>query len=169
MSSDNSKIRIVFVTKAACIAALYAGLTFISSLFGFSNGLIQLRLSEALTILPAFTTSAIPGLFFGCLISNIICGGTILDIILGSVASLLGAIFTYYLRKNYIFSILSPIICNTLIVPIVLIYGYGINLPFFLVALYIFAGETISAGILGILLYFAIRKNNQLKRIICDD
>lgn len=88
------------ITKAAVIAALYVIFTFISSLFGLSGGVIQLRLSEMLTILPAFTPCAIPGLFIGCVLSNLLTGCAPWDVVFGSLATLLGAVGTYYLKQK---------------------------------------------------------------------
>ena len=62
------------LTQAAMIAAIYVVLTYFISAFGLANGAIQVRISEALTILPIFTPAAIPGLFVGCLLSNILTG-----------------------------------------------------------------------------------------------
>ena len=76
------------LTLGAVIAALYVALTFLSSQLGLSSGVIQLRLSEALTILPVFTPAAVPGLFIGCLLSNLLAGGVIWDVIFGSLASI---------------------------------------------------------------------------------
>lgn len=86
------------------IAALYVVLTYITNLLGLASGTIQVRFSEALCILPVFTPAAIPGLFIGCLISNLITGGIIWDIIFGSIATLLGALGTYFLRKRSLYT-----------------------------------------------------------------
>lgn len=86
---------VLYLTYAAMIAALYVVLTMLANVFGLANGSIQLRFSEALTILPYFTPTAIPGLFVGCLISNVASGAALPDIIFGSMATLLGAIGTY--------------------------------------------------------------------------
>ena len=126
-----------FVAHAAIIAALYVVLTYIASWLGLANGVIQIRFSEALTILPALTPAAIPGLFLGCLLSNILTGCIIWDVIFGSLATLLGAIGTYLLRKVLIkgkpfLAPLPPILANTLIVPFVLSYAYLVEdtIPF---------------------------------------
>ena len=92
--------KVLFAVQAAMIAALYVVLTYITNLLGLASGTIQVRFSEALCILPVFTPAAIPGLFIGCLISNLITGGIIWDIIFGSIATLLGALGTYFLRKK---------------------------------------------------------------------
>ena len=90
----------VFLAQAAMIAALYIVLTFIANALGLANYAIQVRFSEALTILPYFTPAAIPGLFAGCLLSNILTGCMPLDVIFGSLATLVGAFGTYALRKH---------------------------------------------------------------------
>ena len=90
--------KVLFITQGAVIAAIYVVLTYIVSLLGLTNGVIQVRLSEALTILPVFTPAAIPGLVVGCVISNILTGAVIWDVIFGSLATLIGAIGTYMLR-----------------------------------------------------------------------
>lgn len=106
----------LFLAQSAMIAAIYVVLTVI--LAPFSYGEVQVRVSEALTILPVFTPAAIPGLFVGCLISNILGGCILPDIIFGSIATLLGACFTYLLRnRNKFLAPLPPIISNILIVP----------------------------------------------------
>ena len=81
--------RILFMTQAAMIAAIYVVLTVLFAPFGF--GEIQVRIAESLTILPLFTPAAIPGLFIGCMIGNIIGGAILPDIIFGSLATLIGA------------------------------------------------------------------------------
>lgn len=99
----------LFLAQSAMIAAIYVVLTVI--LAPFSYGEVQVRVSEALTILPVFTPAAIPGLFVGCLISNILGGCILPDIIFGSIATLLGACFTYLLRnRNKFLAPLPPII-----------------------------------------------------------
>ena len=146
-----------FLTQAAMIAAIYVVLTYVFAPFSF--GEVQVRIAEALTILPVFTPAAIPGLFVGCLIGNIL-GGTILpDIIFGSLATLIGAFFTYQLRdKNKFLAPLPPIAANTIVVPFVLRYGYGVALPIPFMMLTVGIGEVLSCGVLGMVLYFALRK-----------
>ena len=104
-----------FLTQAAAIAALYVVLTLLANTLGLANYNIQVRFSEALTILPIFTPAAIPGLYIGCLLSNILTGCIFWDIIFGPIATLLGAIGTYLLRKKSKWvATLPPIISNTL-------------------------------------------------------
>ena len=138
---------------------MYIALTLLSFLFGLSGGVIQVRISEALTILPAFTPAAIPGLFMGCLISNLITGATLIDIIFGSLATLLGALGTYFLRKQRWLLSLPPIISNVIIVPLILIFGYGMTEGYFFILLTVALGEIVSCGILGNVLYYGIEKS----------
>ena len=146
------------LTAAATIAALYVILTGIAQLLGLSSGVIQVRFSEALCILPCFTPAAVPGLFIGCLLSNILSGGVVWDVIFGSLATLIGAIGTRILRKNRYLAVLPPILANTVIIPFVLSYAYGIPgaIPYFMLTVGI--GEVISCGLLGLLLYSSMKK-----------
>lgn len=140
----------LFIARAGMIAALYVVLTMLFAPISFKE--VQVRISEALTILPLFTPAAIPGLFVGCLISNILGGGILWDIIFGSIATLLGAIGGYMLRRNKWLVPVPAIVANTIIVPLVLRFGYGVNLPFILLVLSIAAGEFLSCFVLGELL-----------------
>lgn len=150
--------RALFIAHAAIIAALYVVLTLIANALGLANYAIQVRFSEALTILPYFTPAAIPGLFVGCILSNILTGCVPLDILFGSLATLLGAIFTYKLRKWKFLSPLPPIIFNMMFVPPVLafIYKFEGTLLYFTITVGI--GEIISCGVLGIALLFLLEK-----------
>lgn len=148
---------VLFMAQAAMIAAIYVVITLLFA--PFSYGEIQVRLSEALTILPIFTPAAIPGLFIGCLLSNILGGCIVPDIIFGSLATLLGAFFTWKIRDlNKFLAPLPPIVANILIVPFVLKYGYQIPLPIPFMMLTVGIGEIISCGILGMILYSALAK-----------
>ena len=117
-----------------------------------SYGEVQVRVAEALVILPYFTPAAIPGLFIGCLLSNLIGGSILMDVVFGSLATLLGAVGSYYLRKNKVLVLLPPIIANTLIVPFVLYYGYGVPLPIPFMMLTVGIGEVIAVAVLGTIL-----------------
>ena len=148
---------VAFMTQAAMIAAIYVVLTYVFAPFSF--GEVQIRIAEALTILPVFTPAAIPGLFVGCLIGNILGGAILPDIILGSLATLIGAYVTYQLRnKSQFLAPLPPIAANTLIVPFVLRYGYGVALPIPFMMLTVGAGEIISCGVLGLVVYYALKR-----------
>ncbi|WP_337400575.1 QueT transporter family protein [Congzhengia sp.] len=147
-----------FLAHASIIAALYVVLTYLATLLGLSSNAVQIRFSEALTVLAAYTPAAIPGLFIGCFLSNIFAGGVVWDILFGSLATLLGALGTYALKKHKYLAPLPPIIANTLIVPFVLRYAYGApgRIGYFMLT--VGAGEVISCGILGILLITAVNK-----------
>ncbi|MEG1848469.1 MAG: QueT transporter family protein [Lachnospiraceae bacterium] len=152
---------VFFLTQAAMIAAVYVVLTFLANTFGLANYAIQIRFSEALTILPYFTPTAIPGLFLGCLISNALTGCALPDIIFGSLATLFAACVTYKLRHFKWLAPLPPIIANAVTVPLLLRYVYGIE-PLWLSFLTVTAGELISCGLLGMLLLFSLQKYTRL-------
>jgi uncharacterized membrane protein len=156
----NRKTR--YLTYAAVIAALYVVLTWFSALFGLAGqNLIQVRLSEALCILPYFTPAAVPGLAIGCLISNLLTGAHALDIVFGTLATLLGAIGTRLLRKWRFLTPLPPILANTVIVPFVLRYAYlMVDVAMPILFLTVAAGEIISVGVLGTLLLLALQKRS---------
>lgn len=139
-------------------AALYVVLTLVSQMMGLASGLVQVRLSEALCVLPCFSQAAVPGLFIGCLIANLLAGSMPLDVIFGSIATLLGAIGTRLWRKNRYLCCLPPVISNTLIVPVLLKYVYGVALPLWLSALYILAGESLSCMLFGQFVYTSVQK-----------
>ena len=147
-----------FITKAGIIAALYVVLTFITNLFGLADKAVQVRFSEALTILPVVTPAAIPGVTLGCLISNIVIGCTPIDIVFGTLATFIGAIGTYFLKKNKYLAVIPPILANTIIIPFVLkfIYSFEGALWYFVVTVGI--GEILSCGVLGVLLYNILEK-----------
>ncbi len=149
--------KVTFITQAALIAAIYVVLTYIFAPFSF--GEIQVRISEALTILPVFTPAAIPGLFVGCLLGNMLGGALLPDIIFGSLATLIGAFFTWKLRNAHpFFAPVPPIAANTVIVPFVLRYAYGILLPVPFMMLTVGVGEILSCGVLGLLLYYGLAR-----------
>ncbi|MBR3994423.1 MAG: QueT transporter family protein [Clostridia bacterium] len=155
------------ITKSAIIAAIYVVITLIASLFGLSSGAIQVRFSEALTVLPYFTPAAVPGLFVGCIISNIISGCLLWDIVFGSLATLIGAIGTYFLRKKSIwFAPIPPIVANTVIIPYVLknVYQLKEAVSYFFVT--VFIGELVSCGVLGLLLSMLLKRRKDLVDII---
>lgn len=140
------------------IAALYVVLTLLANALGLANYAIQVRFSEALTILPFFTPAAIPGLTIGCLLSNLLTGCMPLDILFGSLATLLGAVGTYLLRKRQWMAPLPPILANTVIVPFVLAYVYQFegSIPYFMLTVGI--GEILSCGVLGMILMGVLMK-----------
>lgn len=138
---------IYFLVYGAAIAAVYTVLTFVFAPISF--GPIQFRISEALCILPYFTPSAVPGLFVGCLLSNLLCGAAPLDVVFGSLATLTGAAGSYALRGRRCLVCLPPITANTVIIPWVLRFAYGSEamIPFAMLTVGI--GEILAIGVLG--------------------
>ena len=157
----NYKTSSILFVQGALIAASYVALTIVLAPLSFME--IQVRISEALTILPVFSAAAVPGLAIGCFLANILGGAPLPDVIFGSLATLVGAVGTRLLRDRLpVLAVLPPIISNMLVIPFVLRYAYGVPLPIPLLMVAIGIGETISCGALGLLLYkilFPHRKN----------
>ena len=145
--------RVLYLARGGIIAALYVVLTYVAYTMNLSGQLsVQLRLSEALTVLPYFTSAAIPGLTLGCLIANIITGAAIWDVLFGTRATLIGAVGTYLLRKYRFAASVPPILANTVIIPFVLKIAYQLPDAAWLLALSVFLGELICCGVLGTIL-----------------
>ena len=160
MKSVSNQIRML--SYGALIAALYVVLTYAAGMLGLSSGVIQIRFSEALTVLPAllpaaFAPASIGGLFVGCILANTLTGCLFWDIVFGSLATLLGALGTYALRRFPALCWLPPVIANILIVPPVLMRVYGVADAWWFLCLTVGAGEVISCGIRGMLLYRVMR------------
>ena len=155
--------KVALVTHGAMIAALYIALTYLANAFGLASGAIQVRLSEALTVLPFFTPAAVPGLFIGCIISNLLTGCVALDTVFGSLATLLGALGTRCLAKKRLLAPVFPILANTAVIPFLLRYVYGIpgSLGYFFLT--VFVGEVISCGILGSILSGIVQKTKAFR------
>ena len=156
-TQNNTRKNIHNITFAAMVAALYVVLTFVANSIGLASGVIQVRLSEALTILPFFSGAAIPGLVIGCVTANWLTGCVFLDIVFGSLATLIGALGSYLLRKYKFLVPLPPVLANTIIVPYVLRFAYDVpdSIPFMMAT--VGAGEIISCYILGLALLFALQ------------
>ena len=150
------------LAQSGLIAALYVVLTFLASAFGLASGAIQVRLSEMLCLLPCFTPAAIPGLFLGCILANIFTGAVVWDVVFGSLATLIGAVGTYLLRDNRWLAAFPPIIANVLIIPHVLAYAYGVETAVWLIAITVGAGEFLSAGVFGEILYSSLDKHRDI-------
>ena len=153
-----------YITTAGIIAALYTVLTLLAVVFGigsFSFGPVQLRISEALTILPAFTPAAIPGLFLGCLISNVVgafgFGTGLLDIVFGSLATLLAAYLSYLLRNKKWLIALPPVLINAVVVGFIL--NITLNFPLVESMLSVGLGQIGACYVLGMILYYVLDKN----------
>ena len=156
----NGKKKSFYISQGALTAALYVVFSLVSAAFGLSNGVIQVRISEAMSVLPYFSVSTVPGLVLGCCITNVICGGNIFDVVFGSLATLIGAIGTYLFRKKTpLLAPVPPIVANTLIIPFVLKYAYGFGDSFFFMFFTVFTGEIISSGLLGLTLLKKLKKH----------
>ena len=163
------------IVQGALIGALYAALTLVAAPISF--GLMQVRISEALCILPFFTPAAVPGLFVGCVVANLLGGAALYDVVFGSLATLIGAIGTFALRKlgentsrtlpggmslGAWLAPLPPIAANTIIMPFVIakISETPESIPLF--AFSVFVGEIVCCGGLGLLLLAALKKHPKL-------
>lgn len=144
--------------RAAVIAALYAVIAIVQP---YSSTPVQCRLSEAFTVLPLFFPEAVPGLFIGCFLANVMNGAA--DMLLGSAATLIAALCTYFIGKavrntpvRLILGILPPIVVNALLIPVVFIINGTQNYAYFVEAAIMAAGQAIAVGIFGTALYFAV-------------
>lgn len=156
--------KVLLLTQSAVIAALYVVLCQLFAPISFRN--IQVRIAEGLTILPFFTPAAVPGLFIGCIVGNLLGGAIPADIVFGSLATLAGAAGTRaigaFLRAHpaaermKLTLPLPPILANTIVVPFVLYYGYGINIPIPLQMLTVGLGEILGCGVIGMVLLAAL-------------
>ena len=154
---DETSRKTLYLAQAAAIAGIYTVLTIIAAGFNLASGAIQVRFSEALTILPFFTPAAVPGLAMGCFISNLLTGCLLPDIIFGTLATLIGAVGSYALRGNRYLCSVPPIVSNMLIIPFILSYAYHIpgGIPYFMVTVGL--GEFLSCMVLGQILLSALK------------
>ncbi|MCI6732032.1 MAG: QueT transporter family protein [Lachnospiraceae bacterium] len=148
--------KVIHMVQAAMIAAVYVALTL--PIQPIAYGPIQFRVSEALTILPYFTSAAIPGVTIGCFLSNILMGAPLPDIIFGTLATLIGTIFSRMLRRQKFLVCIPPILSNALIIPWVLKFAYEFEdaVPFMMLT--VGAGEVLAAGVLGTMLLLALER-----------
>ena len=146
----DKKIR--FIVQAGVIGAIYAVLTIVFA--PISYGEIQVRISEALTVLPYFTPAAIPGLFIGCIVANIYGGLGIIDIVFGSLATLLAASFSYLLRRFKYLIPLPPVVINAVVVGFIL--NVTLDLPLFMSMLWVGLGQLIACYGLGLIVMFGL-------------
>lgn len=150
---ENKTRNLVF---GALIAAIYVVLTMVFR--PISYGPIQFRISEVLCVLPYFTPAAIPGVFIGCLISNMLGGAVLMDVVFGSLATLIGALGSWLLRKNRWLVSVPPILSNTLIIPWVLKFAYGSEDLVWYMMITVGIGELLAIGVLGQLLITVLAK-----------
>ena len=151
-----------YLVKCAVIAAVYATLTLIFAPISFGFNIFQCRVSEALTILPIFMPEAIPGLFIGCVLANLLGSLGVLDIIFGSLATLISAILTYKTRNKPFLAVTFPVLINAVIVGGYLYFlvkpPYNILVTMLIVGL----GQAVSIYIFGLSLYFILKKHKKI-------
>ena len=161
--------RTLYVAKAGIIATLYVILTWLASVMGLASGVIQCRFSEALCILPVFTSAAVPGVTIGCLISNLVTTGNMFDIVFGSLATLIGAYGAYLLRKGKLryFASIPTVVSNAVIIPFYLKLAGVADVAYVYTAVTVAIGEIISCTILGLILMRAVTKTS-LEKMLAD-
>lgn len=179
-----SNKKVLYLAQGAVVAALYASLTV--AMWQFSSLQIQVRLSEALCVLPLFTPAAVPGLYVGCVIANLLAGN-VWDALFGALATLLAALCTYRIGKYFkggarlLLAPLPAVVFNAVIVPLVLYFGYGFSTfetqsavfegfwPVYgMTALSVLAGQAIACYGAGIPLYLALKKTGLFQKIGSD-
>ena len=160
MNPRNStrKNRTLFLCHGALIAALYVVLTLLAQLLGLGSGMIQIRFSEMLCLLPMLTPAAIGGVTIGCFLANLLTGAVWLDVLVGPIATLIGALGTYWLRRYRWLAPLPPVLSNALIVPFVLAYGYGAEEAIPLMMVTVGIGEILSIYVLGLIFLHAVER-----------
>ena len=165
-------MKIKKISLCAIIAALYVALSFSLSFFSYSP--VQIRISEAFTVIPYFGSWGIAAVTAGCLISNLISPYGILDIVFGTAATFIGAVGTHILSKHkpglWYLAPLPPVIANTLIIPVIFCMESGVFNPgsYLIFAAQIFAGEALSCCGIGIPLIAIIRKNRKLSDYLSE-
>ena len=158
----NNTLKLV---KGGMIAALYVVLTVLAAQFNLASGAIQVRFSEALTIMPVFTAAAVPGLAVGCVLANLLTGCAAWDVVFGSLATLIGAIGTRLLKDRPLLAWIPPVISNMAIIPIILIKVYAVPDAWWFLVLTVGAGEVLSCGVLGLLLRKALKSVPQIRNM----
>ena len=144
------------LVRGAVIAAIYAVLTLL--LQPISYGAIQIRFSEALTLLPILMSEAVPGVTLGCLLANVLGGSMLPDIVFGTLATFLAAVATRRLRQNFWLAAAMPVIANGLIVGAVVHFCYAPEMALPLCMLTVALGEAVACFVVGPLLIAARKK-----------
>ena len=160
----NLRNRTRYLCQAAMIAALYIVLTWVSATLGLDSKTPQCRLSEALAVLPLFMPASVPGLAIGCFVANVLFSPVPADWIFGTLATLIGAVlcrligrvWQSYRIPNLVVATLPNAIANTVIVPLVLQYAYGLGEGYVVLMLGVGAGEVLSGVVFGVLLALSI-------------
>ncbi len=168
---SSAKERLKYITTAACIAAVYAALTYLGGFFGLSYGPIQVRFSEALTVLPIFTPAAILGLTVGCFIANI-GSFNLIDMVFGTLATLIAAVLTYLWRNLRfkslpLLALLPPVLINAVIIGLEIAIFFlpgGLSAYGFLIsAAQVGTGQLIACYGLGLPLYLTLKSRKVSK------
>ena len=157
------KNRLKWTIQAAVIASIYGALTIF--LTPISYGVMQVRVSEALTILPVFTSAAVPGLFIGCLIANMLGPFGFLDIVIGSLASLIAALASYKLREKKWLVPLPPVVVNGIMIGGMLYYGYHVPVSLIGCILWVSLGQLIACYGIGYPLMSYLKKYEYIFRV----
>ena len=156
----------VYIVHSAVIAAIYIALTWAFAPISFGHSIFQLRVSEALTILPVLTPAAVPGLFIGCLLANLLGGSTVIDIVFGSLATLGAALVTRKLRNKPALAAFAPVLFNAVIIGLVL-NGLS-DMPLPLIMLWIGLGEAAACYALGLPLLYMLKKAKLDTKLFAD-
>jgi len=157
---DIYAVKTKYLIQAAVIAAVYAAVTLL--LAPFSYGLMQVRVSEALTVLPYFTPAAVPGLFVGCLIANTLSPIGMADLICGSAASLLAAWLSYLLRRKPLLVPAPPVVINAAVIGALLHFIYGIPAALPVCMAWVAAGQIAACYVLGYPLLCYLKKYKRI-------
>lgn len=156
-----------FILQGALIAALYVALTFVSAAFGLASGAVQIRLSELLCVLPVYTVAAVPGLTIGCFLANLLTGSTVWDLVFGTLATFIGVLAAYFLRRIPYLAPLPTILANGLIIPIVLVVsGIVPGSAYAFTVVTVTAGEIISCGLFGLCLVWYLEKHERTRQML---
>ena len=134
------------LSAGGLVAALYVALTALFAPISF--GMVQFRVAEMLTLLPVLSPVSVPGLFLGCLISNLLFGAPWQDVVFGSIATLVAALLTRLMRKDLWLAALMPVVINGLVVGSMLSLVYG--LPWLASMGFVALGEAGVCYVLGV-------------------
>ncbi len=152
------------LVRAGLVGALYVVLSMVT--YTFSSGFLQIRASEGLTLLPLIFPESVVGVFVGCLISNLITGCTLLDVIFGSLITLVASLGTFFagkIIKNEILNVfvggLFPVVLNAFLLPLVWYFSYGqLEYVYLLQALFLLISQSLSVYLVGGLIVSGVRK-----------
>ncbi|MBQ2178014.1 MAG: QueT transporter family protein [Oscillospiraceae bacterium] len=169
-NSKTTRFTAKYLARAAIIAAIYVILTYLAGIWNLAYGPVQFRFSEALTVLPFLMPEAIPGLFVGCIVSNLLSPYGLLDLIVGSLATLIAAVCTARCRSRYL-APLPPVLSNAILVGAMIAWyeaGFGPGFPaaFAYNALTVGAGEAVVCYVLGLPLIKVLEGRDKRQGIV---